>query len=70
MEKFNLKKLNDIEGKEEFCVEISNRFAALDTEVEINSAWETIMENIKISVKESLGYFELKKHKPWFDEGC
>jgi hypothetical protein len=20
-------------------------------------------------VKESLGYYELKKHKPWFDEG-
>jgi hypothetical protein len=31
----------------------------------------TIKENIKISAKESLGYFELKKkHKPWFDEGC
>jgi hypothetical protein len=29
-----------------------------------------IRENIKISAKESLGYFELKKHKPWFDEGC
>jgi hypothetical protein len=26
--------------------------------------------NIKISAKDSLGYFELKKHKPWFDEGC
>jgi hypothetical protein len=38
--------------------------------VEINSAWETIRENIKISAKESLGYFELKKHKPWFDKGC
>jgi hypothetical protein len=38
--------------------------------VEINSAWETITENIKISAKESLGYFELKKHKAWFDEGC
>jgi hypothetical protein len=38
--------------------------------VEINSAWETIRENIKISAKESLGYFKLKKHKPWFDEGC
>jgi hypothetical protein len=38
--------------------------------VEINSAFETIRENIKISAKESLGYFELKKHKPWFDEGC
>jgi hypothetical protein len=42
----------------------------LDTEVEINSAWETIRENIKISAKESLGYFELKKHKRWFDKGC
>jgi hypothetical protein len=37
--------------------------------VEINSAWETNRENIKISAKESLGYFELEKHKSWFDEG-
>jgi hypothetical protein len=29
-----------------------------------------IRENIKISAKENLGYFELQKHKPWFDEGC
>jgi hypothetical protein len=42
----------------------------LDTEVEINSAWEMIRENIKISAKESLGYFELKMYKPWFDKGC
>jgi hypothetical protein len=69
----SIKKLNDVEGKEQFRVEVSNRFAALedfDAEVEINSAWETIRENIKISAKESLGYFELKKHKPWSDEGC
>jgi hypothetical protein len=39
-------------------------------EVEINTIWETIRENIKISAKESLGYYELKKHKPSFDEGC
>jgi hypothetical protein len=73
MERFNLKKSNDVEGKEQFRAEVSNRFAALedlDAEVEINSAWETIRENIKISAKESLGYFELKKHKLWFDEGC
>jgi hypothetical protein len=38
--------------------------------VEINSAWETIRENIKISAKQSLGYFDLKKHKRWLDEGC
>jgi hypothetical protein len=33
------------------------------------STWETIREN-EISAKESLGYFELKKHKPWIDERC
>jgi hypothetical protein len=73
MERFNLKKLNEVECKVQFRVEASNRFAALedlDAEVEIYSAWETIRENIKISAKESLRYFELKKHKPWFEEGC
>jgi hypothetical protein len=29
-----------------------------------------IRPNIIISAKGSLGYFELKKYKPWFDEGC
>jgi hypothetical protein len=42
----------------------------LDADVDIKGAWETIRENIKISTKESLGYYELKKHKPWFGEGC
>jgi hypothetical protein len=73
MERFNLKKLNEVEGKEQYHVEILNRFAALEdlnAEVEINSAWEIITENINISAKESLGYFELKKHKPWFDPAC
>jgi hypothetical protein len=71
--RFNLKMLYDVEGKEQFRVEVSNRFAALedlDTEVEINSAWETIRKNIKISAKESLSYFEFRKHKPWLDKGC
>jgi hypothetical protein len=41
MERFNLKKLNEVEGKEQYRVEVSNRFAALDdldAEMEINSA--------------------------------
>jgi hypothetical protein len=57
MERFNLKKLNEVVGKEQFRVEVSNRFAVLedvDAEAEINSAWETVRENIKISPKESL----------------
>jgi hypothetical protein len=73
MERFSLKKLNGVESKEQYRVEISDRFAALenlDSEVISNRAWETISENIKISAKKSLGYYELKKHKPWFDEGC
>jgi hypothetical protein len=68
MERFNLKKLNDvlIDGKEQFRVEVSNRFAALedlDAEVNINSAWEMITEYTKISAKEGPGYYELKKYK-------
>jgi hypothetical protein len=38
--------------------------------VDVHKAWETIRENIKMSAKESLGYYELKRNKPWFDEGC
>jgi hypothetical protein len=42
----------------------------MDVEVDINSAWETMRDNMNNSAKESLGYNELKKHKPWFDKGC
>jgi hypothetical protein len=48
MERFNLKKLNEVEGKEKYLDEVSIKFASLedlddlDTEVEIRSAWETI----------------------------
>jgi hypothetical protein len=38
--------------------------------MDINRAWETIRENVKISAQRSLGYYELKKYKPWVDEGC
>ena len=50
IQRFRLNKLNEVEGKEQYCVEISNGFAALgnlDSEVDINKAWETIRENIK-----------------------
>jgi hypothetical protein len=66
MEKFCFKKLKEVKGKEKFHLEVSNRFAALEdlnAEVEINTIWETIRENIKMSAKECLGYYELKQHK-------
>jgi hypothetical protein len=71
-ERMNLMGLNEVEGKEQYCVEVSKRFAALeglDAEVEMNSGWEMIREIIKMSANKRLGYFELK-HKPWFDKGC
>jgi hypothetical protein len=73
LDRFKLKKLNEVEGKEQYRVEISNSFASLenlDTEVDVNKAWETIRDNMKILAKESPGYYELKKHKPWIDGGC
>jgi hypothetical protein len=48
MERFNLKKLREVEGKEQYRIEVSIMFAALnglDAEVEIKSAWETVREN-------------------------
>jgi hypothetical protein len=42
---FYLKKLNELEGKEQYHIEISNRFAALENlvpEEDINRACETI----------------------------
>jgi hypothetical protein len=39
----------------------------LDAEGEINTVWEKIIENIKISTKESR---LLSTEDAWFDEGC
>jgi hypothetical protein len=54
MERLDLKKLNELEGKKQSHVEVPNRFTVLedmDAEVDINSASGTITENIKISAK-------------------
>jgi hypothetical protein len=59
MQRFNFKKLNEVEGKEQHRVEFSYRFKALENveaEMDVNKAWETIKENIKIFAKESLDY--------------
>jgi hypothetical protein len=73
MERFNLKKLDEVEGKKLYWVETSNRFPALeklDDDVDINRAWKTISENTKISAEESIGYYELKQLKMWFNQCC
>ena len=47
--RFNLRKLNDLEVRKQYQLEITNRFAALKNvseDEDINRAWESIKENI------------------------
>jgi hypothetical protein len=67
----DLKKLDDIEVKEKYQVEISNRFAALESlDENFDIAWENIRENMKTSSKDNIGYQKLKRNKIWFDDKC
>jgi hypothetical protein len=52
MQRFILIQLYEVDGKEQYPVEVSNRFAALENLDTIRE--ETIRENIKLSAKESL----------------
>ena len=72
-QRFNWRKLNEPEVREQYQIEITNRFAALENlkdEEDVDRTWENIIENIKTSAEESLGLHELKQNKPWFDEEC
>jgi hypothetical protein len=71
MERFNLKQLNEEDFKEQYQVTIKNKFAGLenlDDDSDINRAWDTIRDNIKILAKESISLCESKSYKQWFDE--
>jgi hypothetical protein len=51
-----------LEDLKQFCI-----LEKLNDSEDINRVWENIQENFKNSVKESLGPYELKQHKPLFD---
>ena len=68
---YNLRKVNEVEVRKQYQIEITSRFAALENlceDEDINRAWERIKENIKTLSKENLRLCELKQYKPWFDE--
>jgi len=72
-ERCNLRKLNELEVRKQYQIEITNRFAALENlndVKDINRAWENIKECTRTLAKERLGLHKLKQHKPWFDEEC
>jgi hypothetical protein len=62
-ERFNLKKLSELEVRKQYQLKISKRFAALgnlNVSEDINRAWENIKENTKISAQDSLCLHERK----------
>jgi hypothetical protein len=64
-ERFNLRKLNELEVKKRYQIENTNRFATLGNlrdDKDINRGWQNIKDNIKTSAKKSLGLQELKNH--------
>ena len=67
MERFNLRKLSELEVTKQYHIKISNSFPSfenLDDGKVINRAWGNIKKNIKILGKESLGLYVSKQHKP------
>jgi hypothetical protein len=58
VERFNVRKLNELEVKTQYQIKISNMFAALENlsdNEDINMGWENFKGNIKTSSKQSLG---------------
>ena len=63
-ERFNIRKLNQLEVRKQYQIENSNRCAVLENlsdSKDINRAWEN-KEKFKISAKESVGPYALKQH--------
>ena len=66
MERFNPSKLNVVEVRKQYKIKTSKRFAALENlndSEDISRAWDIIKDNNKTSAEQSLGRYELKKHK-------
>jgi len=72
-QRFNLRKLNEPEVREQYQIEITNGFAALENlndDEDVNRTWENTKENNQTSAKESLGLHEFQQNKLWFDDEC
>ena len=61
VERFNFRAISEVEVRKQYQIKFTNKFAVLenlsDTE-DINSVWENVKENIKISAKDNLCLYE------------
>jgi hypothetical protein len=58
VERFNIRKLNELDVRKQYQIEITNRFAALEYlfhSKDVNTAWEDIKDSVKTSAKQCLG---------------
>jgi hypothetical protein len=72
-EGFNLRKVKDMEDRKQYQNKIPKKYAALENlnnNEDINRPSENIKEKIKTSAKQRLSLYELKQHKPRFDDEC
>jgi len=42
----------------------------VNDDVGVSRSWDSITEVIEASTRKSLGYYEFKQNKSWFDELC
>jgi len=73
VDRFNLRKINELEVRKQYHTDITNRFAVFENlrgSKDINRTWENIKEKVSTSAKRSLCLYAMKQHKPWFDDEC
>ena len=71
-DRYNLNKLLDHETRNEYPIDIANRFSVLKSlEISsVDSTWIKIRDSIKSMAEEKVGILETHRNKPWFDEEC
>ena len=66
-DRHNFNKLLDHETRNEFQIDVADRFSALDV-LEVSSVddtWVKIRDSIKASAEEKVEIFETHRNKPW-----
>jgi hypothetical protein len=65
MERFNLRKLSDVEVNDQSQLKITNCFAAME-----NLDNDVGIDNTKALALDNLCYYEINQNKTWFDAEC
>jgi len=63
----HLRKLSELQVRKQYQIKFAALVILNDSE-HVNRTSENIKQHIKTSTKDSRDLYELKQHKPWFDE--